>query len=1009
MLPQISFALIPAALQSKAQMHWTQFCDRLDEPLQARLDAAIKVAPTECLSQLAFCFAASEFIARESIAHPDVLIELLASADLWRSLGDCGYQVFKDEVATLADDKALDVCLRRHRRREMMRIVWRDLTRSAEARYGTVRELASSAEALYETTGELSEFADTAVQLALDFHYQRLVDAHGTPVSKNTGEPQLMLVLGMGKLGARELNVSSDIDLIFTYSESGETLGNADGKRGLSNQEFFIRLGQRLVKSLDAKTVDGFVFRTDMRLRPYGQSGPLVMNFRSLEDYYQTQGREWERYAMIKARPVAINTAHGEVLTERMSSELREILRPFTYRHYIDFSVIEALRSMKEMINREVKRKGIATDVKLGRGGIREIEFIVQAFQLIRGGRDERLRERQVLALLNLLVVEGCLSAHIGAGLTAAYVFLRNLEHAIQGYQDRQTQALPIDDIDKLRLAWVMGCADWAELKVVMQGHRDLVHTEFSLVVADPEVGEDETAYSCDDWCALWAEALSSEQACELLSGAGFAKPAEVLKQLQYLRKSRALVSMQASSRERLDQFLAKLLPALAATDDDDPVATLTRIIPLIEAVARRSAYLVLLNENPIALQQLVRLCAASAHIAEKLAKYPALLDELLTPRTLYVPPSKDLLRDDLRCETLRLGWDDLEEHMESLRYFKLAHSLRVAASEVAGSLALMKVSDYLTWIAEVVLEHVLDLAWQQLLARHGSPTRRDGSVYERDFIIVGFGKLGGIELGPSSDLDLVFLHDADINQFTDGERSIDNQSFFVRLGQKIIHILNTQTLSGQLYEVDMRLRPSGSSGLLVSPISGFEKYEASDAWTWEHQALVRARVVAGNPRLAERFNRVRREVLCSQRDLPTLRIEVAEMREKMRAHLGSGTKRGGSHYLAEEKFHLKQDAGGIVDIEFMVQYAVLAWAHNKPELARWTDNIRILETLENAAVLRSETVAALIEAYKAYRSAGHRKALKRQSVTLSGDSFAAERQRVEALWSELIENIQNP
>ena len=882
-----------------------------------------------------------------------------------------------------------------------MRIVWRDLTRSAEALYDT-------AKALYETTGELSEFADTAVQLALDFHYQQLVEAHGLPVSKNTGAQQLMLVLGMGKLGARELNVSSDIDLIFAYPESGETLGNADGKRELSNQEFFIRLGQRLVKSLDAKAVDGFVFRTDMRLRPYGQSGPLVMNFRSLEDYYQTQGREWERYAMIKARPVAINTAHDNVLADRVSNELREILRPFTYRHYIDFSVIEALRSMKEMINREVKRKGIATDVKLGRGGIREIEFIVQAFQLIRGGRDERLRERQVLSLLDLLVVEGCLSASIGAGLAAAYIFLRNLEHAIQGYQDRQTQALPIDDIDKLRLAWVMGCADWAELEVVMRGHRDLVHAEFSLVVADPEAGEAD-AYSCDAWCALWVEALSAEQAGELLSGAGFAEPAEVLRQLKYLRKSRALVSMQASSRERLDQFLAKLLPALAATDDDDPVATLTRIIPLIEAVARRSAYLVLLNENPIALQQLVRLCAASAHIAEKLAKYPALLDELLTPRTLYVPPSKDILRDDLRRETLRLGWDDLEEHMESLRYFKLAHTLRVAASEVAGSLALMKVSDYLTWIAEVVLEHVLDLAWQQLTARHGSPTRRDGSVYERDFIIVGFGKLGGIELGPSSDLDLVFLHDADINQSTDGERSIDNQSFFVRLGQKIIHILNTQTLSGQLYEVDMRLRPSGSSGLLVSPISGFEKYEASDAWTWEHQALVRARVVAGDTRLAERFNQARRDVLCRERDLPKLRTDVAEMREKMRAHLGSGTERGGSHYLAEEKFHLKQDAGGIVDIEFMVQYAVLAWAHNKPELARWTDNIRILEALENAAVLRSETVAALIGAYKAYRSAGHRKALKRQSVTLSGDSFAIERQRVETLWRELIENIQNP
>lgn len=1005
MFAQIKFDDIPDALRAKAQMHWSQFCERLSEQEQSDLSAILESVPSKYTEQLAFVFAASEFVATSSIAHPSVLIELLASGDLFHALPDEGYVAFQAEVANLGDDKALDVCLRRHRRREMMRIVWRDLTRSANL----------NATCLYQTTGELSLFADTAVQLALDFHYRQLVQAHGIPTGKSSGDPQVMLVLGMGKLGARELNVSSDIDLIFAYPESGETVIDADAPnaakaRTLSNQEFFIRLGQRLVKSLDASSVEGFVFRTDMRLRPYGQSGPLVMNFRSLEDYYQTQGREWERYAMIKARPVAINSVHGEVLSDAVSAELREILRPFTYRHYIDFSVIESLRSMKELINREVKRKGIATDVKLGRGGIREIEFIVQAFQLIRGGRDERLRERRVLPLLELLTQERCLPEGVGAQLAEAYIFLRNAEHAIQGYQDKQTQALPIDNADKLRLAWVMGFDDWDAFNAQMQVHRDLVRAEFTAVVADPEEQEsDSEAYSCDDWCALWAEALSDESAEELLCDAGFNEPAEVLKKLSYLRESRALVSMQASSRDRLDQFMAKLLPALAAADDE-PVATLARIVPLIEAVARRSAYLVLLNENPVAMAQLVRLCAASAHIAEKLAKYPALLDELLTPHTLYTPPSKDLLRDELRRETLRLAWDDLEEHMETLRYFKLAHSLRVAASEVAGSLPLMKVSDYLTWIAEVVLEHVLDLAWQQLVARHGSPTKRDGSVYERDFIIVGFGKLGGIELGPSSDLDLVFLHDADISQSTDGERSIDNQSFFVRLGQKIIHILNTQTLSGQLYEVDMRLRPSGNAGLLVSPISGFEKYERDEAWTWEHQALVRARVVAGDCRVAERFDQVRKDILCRQRDLPQLQSDVAEMREKMRAHLGSGVKRGDSRYLSDEKFHLKQDAGGIVDIEFMVQYAVLAWAHNQPELARWTDNIRILEVLEQTGVLQGEIVATLIEAYKAYRSAGHRKAMKRQSVTLSGDSFAAERQCVETLWCELIESErENP
>lgn len=995
MFAAVNFDAIPDLLRSQARMFWSQLLERLDEAQQQALSDAIAAAPEKCSAELVFCLAASEFVAQAAITNPDLLLDLITSGDLFQALPSEGYQAFKDAVADVKSDIELDNCLRRFRRREMMRLVWRDLTRSAQM----------DPAALMQTTGELSLFADTAIQLAMDYHYRQLVAVHGTPISQRSGEPQVMLVLGMGKLGARELNVSSDIDLIFAYPESGSTEGDSNGKKSLSNQEFFTRLGQRLVKSLDANTAAGFVFRTDMRLRPYGQSGPLVMNFASLEDYYQTQGREWERYAMIKARPVAINSLHGEALAEQKSVELREILRPFTYRHYIDFTVIDSLRSMKEMINREVKRKGIATDVKLGRGGIREVEFVVQAFQLIRGGRDERLRQRQVLKLLALLEDEGCLPDTVGAELGRAYVFLRNAEHAIQGYQDQQTQALPQSDSGKKRLAWVMGCADWAAFETQMALHRDLVHAEFSAVVADPEAeNSEEEAYSCDDWCALWAEALGDEAAETLLSDAGFAEPVEVQKLLQNLRQARTVLSMQASSRERLDQFMAKLLPALAAADQEDPVATLARIIPLVEAVARRSAYLVLLNENPVALKQLLLLCSASTHIAEELAKYPALLDELLTPQTLYTPPSKDLLRDELRREALRIAWDDLEGHMEMLRYFKLAHSLRVAASEVAGTLPLMKVSDYLTWIAETVLEHVLDLAWQQLVARHGRPTKADGGYCDTDFIIVGFGKMGGIELGPSSDLDLVFLHDADTNQSTDGERSIDNQTFFVRLGQKIIHILNTQTLTGQLYEVDMRLRPSGNAGLLVSSIGGFEKYEANEAWTWEHQALVRARVVAGDAKLAQRFEEVRRGILCRERDLPKLRLDVAEMREKMRAHLGSGIKRGDSLYDKGEEFHLKQDAGGIVDIEFMVQYAVLAWAPNEPELVRWTDNIRILETLEKTGSLRPDVAAKLIEAYKAYRSAGHRKALKRQAVTFSGDSFVEERQCIEALWNELIE-----
>ena len=471
----------------------------------------------------------------------------------------------------------------------------------------------------------------------------------------------------------------------------------------------------------------------------------------------------------------------------------------------------------------------------------------------------------------------------------------------------------------------------------------------------------------------------------------------QVLAQLKGLRESRSVIAMQASARDRLDRFVPHLLMVLSLESFELPYSeALARVLNLVESVIRRSAYLVLLLENPGALRQLVRLSAASPWIAEELAKHPALLDELLDARTLYTPPDKQGLRDELRQAVLRLHWEDLEGHMEVLRHFRQAHGLRVAASEVTDILPLMKVSDYLSDIAEVVLEHVLNLAWENMVARHGTPRRDDGSYCDPDFIVVAYGKLGGIELAHGSDLDLVFIHDASSKQSTDGERSLDNQTFYTRLGQRIIHIITTRMTSGELYEVDMRLRPSGNSGLLVSSLTAFEKYQKDEAWVWEHQALVRARVVAGCPKLAERFNAVREQVLCQSRDLAPLREEVIKMREKMRQHLG--TKGPDGQY-----FHLKQDAGGIVDIEFMVQYAVLAWAKSEPSLVRYTDNIRILGCLETLQRLDPTEVHRLIDAYKAYRSAGHRLALQRQSTTLDSSLFIPEREAVTQLWQRLL------
>ncbi|HTF83217.1 MAG TPA: bifunctional [glutamate--ammonia ligase]-adenylyl-L-tyrosine phosphorylase/[glutamate--ammonia-ligase] adenylyltransferase [Cellvibrio sp.] len=990
----LDLSQLPAPLHEVGSRFWQQFEQaiaqhHLTSPKRL-LDGRVSV---EAFSrQITRAFVGSEYLAKTCVQYPELLIELISSGELFTPLRERGYVELVAAAGACQTDVELDKTLRRHRHRAMVRIIWRDLNRLAS---------------MVETTAELSRFADTAIQQAAAFHYRQLVVQHGVPVGKQSGLAQPFIVLGMGKLGACELNVSSDIDLIFTYPEAGHTTNE---QRQITNQEFFVKLGQRVIKSLDLQTADGFVFRVDMRLRPHGQSGALVLNFDALEDYYQTQGRDWERYAMIKARAVA---AEGGEQADKAVANLMELLLPFTYRQYIDFSVIEALRDMKSLIRRQVQRKGMNLDVKLGEGGIREVEFVVQAFQLIRGGRDARLRDRQVCKMLPFLEQENYLPAGAGAALLEAYEFLRNTEHAIQAFQDRQTQSLPNDELGKLRLAWVMGFDSWDAFAKVLEAHRARVNEEFRAVIAAPEDNQSASTKGAEPWIGLWDGTLVGDEAQRFLAAHGCDAPEQLLQLLQQSRESRAVLSMQASSRTRLDSFMPRLLAVLGRfSASGEALAgmteTLNRILPLVESIARRSAYLVLLMENPTALHQLVKLCSISPWIADQLSHHPALLDELLTPESLYAPPDKDALRDDLRREVLRLGWDDLEGHMETLRYFRSAHALRVAASEVTGALPLMKVSDYLTYIAEVILEHVLELAWQQMVARHGRPLRDDGRADEQpDFIIVGYGKLGGIELAHGSDLDLVFIHNTQANLATDGEKPIDNLTFYTRLGQKIIHILNTSTISGKLYEVDMRLRPSGNSGLLVTSLAAFEKYQLNEAWTWEHQALVRARVTAGSAELAAAFEAVRLKVLCQQRELPALREEVRNMRLKMREQLGSGK----NNAQNEQVFNLKQDAGGIVDIEFMVQYAVLAWAWKEPKLAKYTDNIRILGALEEAGLLDAESVAHLIDAYKAYRSTGHRLALQRQEAVLHSKQgegepmFVTERQLVGRVWQQLLDD----
>ncbi|OEY66589.1 bifunctional [glutamate--ammonia ligase]-adenylyl-L-tyrosine phosphorylase/[glutamate--ammonia-ligase] adenylyltransferase [Marinobacter sp. X15-166B] len=965
---------LPPILAAEVANHWaTIFPDGLPDWVadsdHPAADGRVSV------HDLAGALARSVFVRRTLEQQPAAMAAMAASRSLSEpTTAEYLQSRWRGFLAEVTDEASLHTQLRRFRREVQFRIIWRDLLGWAD---------------LAETMQATSAFADVCIQGALDWVYADSCAQFGTPWGRDpvTGHeaPQQMVVLGMGKLGGCELNVSSDIDLIFAFPSNGETRG---GRRALDNQQFFVRVGQRLIQALDQITADGFVFRVDMRLRPYGQSGALALSFAALEAYYQDQGRDWERYAMVKSRVVAGDRRAGQVLIDS--------LRPFVYRKYIDFSAFESLRNMKLMIGREVRRQGLENNIKLGSGGIREVEFVVQAFQLIRGGRDRELQQRELLTILDELVELELLPEPVVEELRAAYVFLRNLEHALQGVADQQTQLLPADQLTQARIALILGFSDWQACMDALNAHRERVARHFADIIAIDDPEQNGTVLD-EDWQALWLGEMDPSTAAAWLAGQGYEAPEASASLLAELRDGRALQTMQTQGRQRLNRFMPVLLAEL--TQVDCPSETLGRVMPLVEAVLRRTAYLVLLLENPGARSQLVWLCSESPWIASQLAETPLLLDELLNAESLYHPPPKSELQDDLRQQMLRIPFEDLEEQMESLRHFKKAHVLRVAASEVRGTLPLMKVSDYLTWIAEVVLDHVVAVAFANLVARHGYPCQADGSVCDTGFAIVGYGKLGGIELGYTSDLDLVFVHDAAPEQSTNGDKPIDNAVFYTRLGQRIVHILSTQTAAGQLYDVDMRLRPSGNSGLLVTTLAAFERYQRNDAWTWEHQALARARGVAGDRRTLARVEALRHDLLRMKRDPDTLRQDVVDMREKMRTSLGTPETGG----IAVEVFHIKHDRGGIVDIEFLVQYLMLAHSAAHPALTQWSDNIRQLEELGRAGVLPVADTETLIAAYITLRSTIHRRALQNLNSQVSGDAFADERRCIQALWQRVM------
>lgn len=854
-------------------------------------------------------------------------------------------------LAHIVDEVEWMRAIRILRARLMFRWIWQDANQLTN---------------VVQLTQELSDFADLAVCAAKDFARIALAEKYGEPIGYN-GAVQDLIVIAMGKHGAQELNLSSDIDLIFAFDEQGET----NGRKCIEVQQFCVLWGQKLIYLLDQITAEGFVFRVDMRLRPWGDGAALAISYVALEKYLSQHGREWERYAWIKAR-IVTGGVEGE--------QLLKMTRPFVFRKYVDYTAFEAMREMKSMIEREVQRRNLQDDIKLGAGGIREIEFIVQVFQLIYGGSKLELQDRQCLVSLHHLGETELLDQTAVVELEDAYLFLRRVEHAIQALNDQQTQSLPTEIDLRQRMTDTLGYASWDDFLTVLNQKRAKVIFQFEHLIK-----EKETEALTQNFTQI------EQQLNEVLD--------EHAKNLVYaFWHGHMLKKLPAKAIQRLKVFWPHLIEAILHSDN--PQIALVRLMPLVESVMRRTVYLVMLIESKGALQRLVKMASVSPWICEELTHYPVLLDEFLSMD--FELPKRQDLEDSLRQQLLRIEIDQVEDQMRVLRLFKKSNVLTVAASDVLAESPLMKVSDALTDIAEVTVNATLHLAYEMIAKKHGYPLDSHGQRCGLDrmaFSVIGYGKVGGIELGYASDLDLVFIHYMDEQADTDGHKQISGFEFAMRVAQKFMSLMTTQTLDGRVYEIDTRLRPSGEAGLLVTSLKAFEQYQLKSAWVWEHQALVRARSIAGEPRLRELFELLRCKILTMPREATAVRAEVLKMRQKMKDHLGSSTEQ-----KKEGIFHLKQDAGGIVDIEFMAQYAVLAWSGSNPDLAHYSDNVRILEDAAKVNCLSSSDATALIQAYLRERAESHRLALANQSMQVSAVQWYATREVVCKLWQRLID-----
>ncbi|BFT29600.1 bifunctional [glutamate--ammonia ligase]-adenylyl-L-tyrosine phosphorylase/[glutamate--ammonia-ligase] adenylyltransferase [Alteromonas sp. D210916BOD_24] len=949
--------------QQQAGKYWQQLVS------SAAMTEAVLEALEHNKDSIICAFTRSYFFAQTLIQYPSTIDKLFQGPPK-SSLFDWYNQHLLEQLVSVESEEQLLTSLRQFRNQEMACIAFNDVLNK---------------QSISDSLGQVSALADVLICGAYQWLYNHLATRYGTPTC-GTRQMQ-MYILGMGKLGGKELNFSSDIDLIFAYPEKGETQG---GKKSVENQQFFTKLAQKLIQALNKITNDGQVYRVDMRLRPFGDSGPLVMHFAALEDYYQEQGRHWERFAMIKAR--VINDDHSSQV-----KCLKDILHPFTFRRYLDFTTLDALRNMKKLIATEIRRRRLDNNIKLGAGGIREVEFFAQSFQLIHGGREPELQSKSLLTTLDALAKLDIVEGEVTEQLKQDYLFLRKVEHTLQQCQDRQTQTLPDSTWQQQALIDVMGFDSYAQFLTMLDSTMTRIHGHFNELVEEPHETHDQEDTLFDTCQDAWRLSLQQEEFVDAFSEYLDTNDiTEVYRELRQFKEKQRNYRIGQKGEDTLNKLLPEILYVLMQEHPANTVQVLSRLLGVIEAITGRTTYLDLLLENPEVLKQLVKLCERSDWIAQEIKRFPLLLDELLTPLYLQqqnsdIATSKHEYELELRESLLRIEQDDVERLMDAWRQFKLCQQLRIAASDISESLPINTVSDKLTALAEVILDNVLQSAWMQVSERYGVPTHLEGT--DKGFCVIGYGKLGGFELGYGSDLDLVFLHNAPRGISTNGQKPLEAQQFYIKLAQRIMHLLNTKTLFGQLYETDLRLRPSGNSGLLCCHIHGFEKYQLEEAWTWEHQALVRARGICGDRALLDDFAHVRHQILSRKRETQALAQDVCKMRAKMREHLLSH-----QHH----KVDLKQCEGGITDIEFMAQYWVLAHAHNVEALTTYPDNLRIFDAAANGGLISQETASRLQHAYLRLRELYHHLTLADTKYADESDELDDIREQVKNHWQAL-------